>query len=76
MKHILVVGALLGFAGAMIDSLLGALFQAKYASPDGELQEIPPFSGAAVTSGFALITNNAVNLLSLSLVAGLALLFV
>lgn len=71
-----VLCTLLGFAGAMIDSLLGALFQAKYASPDGELQEIPPFSGAAVTSGFALITNNAVNLLSLSLVAGLALLFV
>lgn len=65
---------LLGFVGTLIDSLLGALLQAKYEGPDGRIQEVPVHEGDPVLSGFPLVTNSAVNLITLSVVAALGVL--
>lgn len=59
-----------------MDRFLGAVFQAKYATMETGLQENAPFAGAPVIRGFSLVTNNTVNLVSLSIVAAVGLLFV
>ncbi len=56
-----------GFLGAIIDSYLGALFQAKYKGvKTGILTEKKwlPNEGVILASGLAIITNDMVNLLS------------
>ena len=57
-----------GIVGSLVDSLLGVLMQAKYRCPgDGEddLVETPPCGAqAALVSGYAWVTNDAVNLMS------------
>lgn len=56
-----------GFMGALIDSVFGALFQAKYKDEKtGKLFENKKFANGSfvLVSGFALITNDVVNILS------------
>lgn len=57
----------LGFMGTLVDSLLGAAFQAKYASDQGEIQDRASGS-ARLLSGYAWVTNNMVNLTTLCIV--------
>jgi uncharacterized protein (TIGR00297 family) len=52
-----------GFAGMTTDSLLGAGFQARYRNQNGLLSDTPEKT-SDLYSGFRLITNDAVNLLS------------
>lgn len=71
-----------GVVGSVVDSLLGALLQAKYRAPgegSGALVEASPNRGAGgytLVSGFAWVTNDAVNLLSGIAVVALGLLVV
>lgn len=57
-----------GIVGSLVDSMLGVLMQAKYRCPDdadGLLVETPPCGAqAALVSGYAWVTNDAVNLMS------------
>jgi uncharacterized protein (TIGR00297 family) len=64
--------AAMGFAGSILDSVLGASLQVKFSGANGATQEMPAFAGAAPTAGLSVITNSAVNLLSLSVIASLA----
>ena len=59
----------LGFIGSILDSLLGSVFQRKYMGQHGQLQDKPNHDHEKPAKGFQIITNNAVNLLSLSLIA-------
>jgi uncharacterized protein (TIGR00297 family) len=52
-----------GFIGALLDSIIGALIQAKYKMPDGSIAEIRG-EGAELVSGIRFIGNNATNLIS------------
>ena len=63
------LGVLLGFFGTIIDSVLGASLQRKYEDVSGKLQDIPAHAMDLPKKGFRLVSNNAVNLLSLTLVA-------
>lgn len=69
-----------GVAGSLVDSVLGVLVQAKYRSsdaPDAPLVETPPRGArAALVSGYAWVTNDAVNLMSGLAVVALGLLVV
>lgn len=56
----------LGFFGSIFDSLIGIFFQSQYLGDEGQLQDRA--SNDKPVKGFKLITNNAVNLISLSLV--------
>ena len=72
----LVLCTLLGTFGSVLDSFLGAVFQAKYRTPEGGLLDASPFAGARAFRGISLMTNSAVNLISLSIVAAVGLMFV
>ena len=63
---------ILGFLGSVIDSMLGALFQRKYLGANGDLQDKPAYKGQKIAQGVSWVSNNGVNLVSLSLVALLA----
>ena len=62
----------LGLASMLLDSVLGSLVQAKYRAPGGVLQDTDA-GGAVLVRGAAWMSNDAVNLLSNVIVAGLAL---
>ena len=58
-----------GVVGSLVDSMLGVLMQAKYRSSEGDgsvIVETPPCGGAdeVLVSGYAWVTNDAVNLMS------------
>ena len=57
-----------GVVGSLVDSVLGVVMQAKYRCPndaEGGLVETPPCGAqAALVSGYAWVTNDAVNLMS------------
>jgi uncharacterized protein (TIGR00297 family) len=55
---------LTGFAGMMIDSVLGSLFQARYRLVDGSQVEFEPAGGAVLEKGWRWLSNDLVNLLS------------
>lgn len=57
----------LGFVGSILDSVLGSAIQRKYKGLNGLLQERANYLGEKPHQGFQLISNNAVNLLSLTL---------
>ncbi|WP_157975995.1 DUF92 domain-containing protein [Lewinella sp. IMCC34191] len=57
-----------GFGGMLLDSLLGASFQARYRGSDGAISDRPS-PGSHLASGFPWMTNDTVNLLSITLVA-------
>ena len=63
-----------GFAGSLVDSLLGAGVQARYREPSGMLTERPSSAGVPheLVEGFSWINNDAVNFLSICAAAGLA----
>jgi len=62
----------LGVAGMVLDSALGSLLQGKYRGPGGALQDTPT-DGAILVRGAAWMSNDAVNLASSVLIAGLTL---
>ena len=54
-----------GVIGTVIDSILGALLQAKYRSVDGELMDGPKLGSLnAPDKGFVFVNNDAVNFLT------------
>jgi uncharacterized protein (TIGR00297 family) len=58
---------LLGFAGMLLDSVLGSLFQAKYKNPQGGIVEyVVP--GADHYKGYTWFTNDVVNVVSNAIV--------
>lgn len=66
-----------GFIGSLIDSYIGAAFQAKYKDPaTGKIYERIklPTKSFILVSGFSLITNDIVNLLATTLTSILAVL--
>jgi uncharacterized protein (TIGR00297 family) len=62
----------IGLASMLLDSVLGSLVQAKYRAPSGALQDSDA-EGAMLVRGAAWMSNDAVNLISNMIVAGLAL---
>jgi uncharacterized protein (TIGR00297 family) len=65
--------AIAGFIGMLLDSVLGALVQARYQDPEtGAITDIP-VPGARLYSGVAWMTNDWVNLISNVLVSGFVL---
>ena len=52
-----------GFGGMLLDSILGALFQARYKNKNGEIAEYQSH-GYILEKGFSFFNNNAVNLWS------------
>jgi uncharacterized protein (TIGR00297 family) len=65
--------AIAGFIGMLLDSVLGALVQARYQDPEtGAITDIP-VPGARLYSGVPWITNDWVNLISNVLVSGFVL---
>ncbi len=61
---------ILGFTGALIDSLIGELFQAKYFTPTSDYTDKQ--SSGKLVKGFRIVTNNAVNLLAVAITAVIA----
>lgn len=72
--------AIAGVVGSLVDSVLGARIQAKYRSGDEAiLVEVPPAGGlacSALVSGYAWVTNDAVNFMSGTVVVVMGLLLV
>lgn len=60
----------LGFLGAFLDSLIGELFQAKYLSSMNHYSD--DMTKGKLVKGYQMVTNNAVNLITVSLIAALA----
>jgi uncharacterized protein (TIGR00297 family) len=63
------VATLLGFLGSIVDSILGASLQRKYIGLRGQLQDKPNRRNEKPVLGFRVITNNAVNMISLSIIS-------
>jgi uncharacterized protein (TIGR00297 family) len=61
---------ILGFLGALTDSLIGELFQAKYLSSTNE--QTDNMTSGIVVKGFKIITNNIVNLCPVAFTAVMA----
>ena len=59
---------IMAFAGTLIDSVLGALFQRKYLTNEGILSDKKVYEEQNPVQGFSWMSNNAVNLLSLFIV--------
>lgn len=64
-KSGLVFCTILGFAGSIIDSILGALFQRKYLNIEGKLSDYPNKLDQEPDQGLAFVSNNTVNLFTL-----------
>lgn len=64
----LIFAATLGFLGSILDSLLGASIQRKYKGLQGQLQDRSLTLNEVPASGYRIISNNAVNLITLSLI--------
>lgn len=62
--------ALLGVAGMLLDSVLGSLVQVKFRGASGALQDSSG-EGALQVGGLSWMSNDAVNLVSTGLIAGL-----
>lgn len=59
-----IFSTLLGFSNSLIDSLIGISFQRKYLNEKGELSDI---ENGPIVSGLPWMSNNKVNLISLSI---------
>lgn len=62
-----VFSASIGFAGSVLDSVLGAALQRKYVTETGLLQDRQDSLRSAPAAGLKVISNNAVNLMTLSI---------
>lgn len=58
----------LGILGGILDSVIGALFQRKYLTKNGTIQEMKTNQDDKLIKGFYLFSNHMVNLLSLTLI--------
>lgn len=56
----------IGFVSSLIDSIIGAAFQKKYADARGILQDRQNYANEKPAQGLVYITNNTVNMLSLA----------
>ncbi len=63
----LIYMTMLGFLGTLLDSIIGASIQRKYMGINGELQDRKNHFNDIPSSGYIFITNNMVNLLTLSI---------
>lgn len=72
----LLINTILGFLGAIIDSLLGATLQKKYLNEEGHLQDDPEYKGQEIAKGLEYVSNSMVNLITLSVVAVLGFLWI
>lgn len=61
--------SILGFLGTIFDSIIGILLQSKYIGKEGQLQDVPNNPYDNPVKGWKIITNNAVNFITLSLVS-------
>lgn len=61
------LAAALGFFGSIFDSILGASLQRKYLGPTGLIQDRPSGRDEVPRFGYQIISNNGVNLISLSM---------
>ena len=59
---------LMAFAGTLIDSVLGALFQRKYLTAEGVFSDKKIYAGQNPVQGFSWMSNNAVNLFTLFII--------
>lgn len=59
---------LMGFAGTLIDSVLGAMFQRKYLTKEGVLSDKKLYAEQSPAQGYSWMSNNMVNLLTLFIV--------
>lgn len=66
---------LLGILGGFIDSIFGALIQRKYRTETGILQEMVKTEGDLLVAGFSFVSNHMVNLLSLSIIPMIGMVF-
>jgi uncharacterized protein (TIGR00297 family) len=62
-----------GFAGMLLDSFLGSMFQARYRQPNGMITE-KATNGVVLVKGVRWCNNDVVNLLSVGVITGLFLL--
>lgn len=60
--------SIFGFIGTIFDSIIGIVLQSKYIGNKGQLQDKPNNSNEKPVKGLKVITNNAVNFITLSLV--------
>ena len=58
----------MAFAGTLIDSVLGAVFQRKYLTDEGIMSDRKIHAKQNPIQGFSWMSNNAVNLLSLCII--------
>ncbi len=66
--------ACFSFSGSILDSLMGALLQGKYLTPEGQLTEVSG-PGYPLVQGFAFMDNDGVNFLASLLAASASVLF-
>ena len=59
---------ILGFLGTIFDSVIGVILQSKYIGSNGQLQDRANSISEKPVKGLKIITNNAVNFITLSLV--------
>lgn len=59
---------ILGFFGSILDSVIGVVLQSKYAGDNGQLQDKKNTKDDIPVKGLKVITNNAVNFITLSLI--------
>lgn len=65
----MVIIAILGFIGTIMDSIIGVVLQRKYIGSQGQLQDKPTDLQGKPEKGLRIITNNAVNFITLILVS-------
>lgn len=70
------INGTLGVFGMLLDSVLGATLQQKYAHPDGSLRDTPAYKGQRRTHQWQVLTNNGVNFITLCLVAVVGILWI
>ena len=58
----------LGFFGSILDSIIGVVLQSQYVGEDGQLQDKKNLKDDKPVKGLKIITNNAVNFITLSLI--------
>nr|WP_300006237.1 DUF92 domain-containing protein [Tissierella sp.] len=63
-----IIIAVLGFLGSILDSIIGVLLQSKYLGENGQLQDKKNIRDDKPVKGLKIMSNNAVNFITLSLI--------